>query len=80
MVFAKKGILALNLLKSAISACSFRKVSLSLLKSAVSAGKFFFPILPLLGAGSISDYCITKVSSLGAFDGQRMKKIEGDVF
>ena len=62
------------MLKSAVSACSFKKVSLPLLKSAILAGKSFSPILPLLGAGSIPDYCITKVSSLGAFDGQRIKK------
>ena len=80
VVFAQKGIMALNMLKSAVSACSLKKVSLPLLKSAVSAGKIFFPILPLLGAGSISDYCIIKVSSLGTFEDQKMKKIEGDVF
>ena len=68
------------MLKSAVSACSFKKVSLPLLKSLILARNFFSPILPLLGAGSISDYCITNVSSLGAFDGQKMKKIKDDVF
>ena len=79
MVFAKKGILALNLLKSAISACSFRKVSLSLLKSAVSAGNFFFQFCPLWGQAVSQIIVSPKSIHLGPLM-TRIEKIEDDVF